>query len=489
MTSSELTRPTRRAKPAKPATGPCAFVWGFNGSGGLGTGHSTTVAVPIPTRLPAGAVAISTGADYALAVTSSGQVWAWGGNDYGQLGDGTTSPRLRPVQVKLPGGVRIASVVAAVYHSVAVSTSGQVFAWGRNHFGQLGDGTRTDRRAPVRIAVPAIVTQVGTARDHSVARCSNGTAFAWGINNAGQLGDGTTTSRLSPVRVQLPSGIKLSTVDAGNDHTLALSTTGRVVAWGNEIVAGVGTGASKSKSTEPTTKPVVLDPTLFGRSTVVAIDAGDNHAAALTGDGRVWTWGRNSQGQLGDGTTTDRRAPAVVKIAGGIRSLSSAGDVLLAQAANGDIYAWGANAFGQLGDGTRKGRGTPKRIESVRGAAVTAISAGPNSGVALVERGPLIGLALHPGTATVKPNEKQTYTVRGRDAFGNDLGPFTGRVTLKIEDGSVAGLTCWSGKPGAHLVTATSGTIVGRAVLTVTAPPPPPHRRLIRRHHRTRLTR
>ncbi len=419
-----------------------------------------------------GTSAVAVGADFALAVTADGSLWAWGGNEYGQLGDGTTASRSHPERVALPPGVRVVAASAATYHTLVVTTKGKVYAWGRNHFGQLGDGTTTDRHAPVRVPVAGHVTALATGIDHTVAITTAGVAYAWGINNSGQIGDGTTTTRVSPARVQTPRGTRLVAVDAGNDHTLALTADGRVAVWGNPIVSTAASNPAL-RSTEPVTTPTLLDPRLFGGSRVVAVDGGDHHATALTRDGRLWAWGRNAHGQLGDGTGIDRRVPALVRMPARVRSLRTAGNVVAALTTTGDVYAWGENRFGQLGDGTTTTRSVPSRIESLRGAVVTGLACGRHMAVALVDRGPRTGLVLRPAHVNVRPNQRVTYRVDGRDVFGHDLGAFLGPVRLRVPGGHVEGRTAWSGKPGRYTVTATAGLLSGRAVLDVTDPGKP----------------
>ena len=256
-------------------------------------------------------------------------------------------------------------------------------------------------------------------------------------------------------------------MDAGNDHTAALTTNSRVAVWGNPIVATASSNPAL-RSTEPVTAPVVLAPRLLGGSQVVAVVGGDHHVTALTRDGRLWAWGRNSHGQLGDGTAQDRRVPALVRLPVRVRAVSSAGNFLLVLAANGDVYTWGENRFGQLGDGTTNTRGTPARIDALHGALVKEITVGAHAAVLQVDRGPRTGLSLLPPRATVHTNEKLSYSVHARDAFGNDLGRYNGQVTLEIADGRTSRLTVWASAPGRHGVIATAGALTGRAALTVT---------------------
>jgi hypothetical protein len=165
-------------------------------------------------------VAIAGGRDHSLAVKSNGSVWAWGWNAYGQLGDGTKTNRTTPVRVDLPTTLKIVEVSAGADHSVALSAAGHVWAWGQNSFGQVGDGSGVERRTPVRLASISGIVAIGTGRLHTLAVGSGGGVWAWGDNDFGQLGDGTKTDRRAPVRV---GGITTGEqVAGGRDYSVAL---------------------------------------------------------------------------------------------------------------------------------------------------------------------------------------------------------------------------------------------------------------------------
>jgi alpha-tubulin suppressor-like RCC1 family protein len=236
-----------------------------------------------------------------LRVKSDGTAWAWGYNSNGQLGDGTTTSQATPVQVSGLSGVTAVSAGEDSY-SLALLSDGTVWAWGSNSNGQLGDGTTTNRSTPVPVSglSGVTVTAVAAGWGYSLALASDGTVWAWGKNNEGQIGDGTTTNRATPVQVGGLSGITVTALASAYESSFALTSDGTAWAWGYNSNGQLGDGTTTNRAT-----PVQVS----GLSGVTALAAGDRHALALKWDGTLWAWGENNEGQLGDGTTTDRHTP------------------------------------------------------------------------------------------------------------------------------------------------------------------------------------
>ncbi|MCL2258584.1 MAG: hypothetical protein FWC18_02010 [Cystobacterineae bacterium] len=190
------------------------WTWGSNEHGQLGDGtteyrnHLVQVVAPSGSGHLSGVVALAVGESHTVALKSDGTVWAWGDNEHGQLGDGTKQQRSRPVQVLLPSGAALTGVIAIAAgsaHTLALKSDGTVWAWGDNEHGQLGDGTTKHKSCPEQVSLPSGVAltnviAVAAGYEHTVALKSDGTVWAWGTNKKGQLGDGTRTSQRQPIR-------------------------------------------------------------------------------------------------------------------------------------------------------------------------------------------------------------------------------------------------------------------------------------------------
>ncbi|MBB4904289.1 alpha-tubulin suppressor-like RCC1 family protein [Actinophytocola algeriensis] len=345
---------------------------------------------------------------YSLALRADGSVLGWGFNGHGQVGDGTSAHSSVPHPVCAVGATDCAAdpltgaiaIAAGGNHSLALLSNGQVLAWGDNWLGQLGDGTSNTRYKPVPVcAVGATdctadpltgVVAIAAGGNHSVAVLSDGRAVAWGDNDSGQLGDGTTTTRRSPVLVCASRAVDcaadpltgVSSVDGGAERTVALLSTGSVLTWGRNKTtpAPVCAVGATNCATNPLTG-------------AIAVSAGDHHNLALLSDHTVVGWGANYSGELGDGTTDYRsttvRVCAVDATDCASNPLSnvsaiSAGTTQSAAVVNGTAVSWGINVDGRVGDGTATDRSTPT-VVCAPGAANCA--ADPLTGVDAISVG------------------------------------------------------------------------------------------------------
>jgi len=330
------------------------YAWGNNNSGNLGDNTTTNRSSPVSVVGGFTDWVQVSGGSHSLGLRANGTAWAWGNNNYGRLGDNTTTNRSSPVSV-VGGFTDWVQISGGYYHSLGLRANGTAWAWGYNRFGQLGDGTTTDRSSPVSVVGGFTDwVQVSSTTFHSLGVRANGTAWAWGYNGSGRLGDGTTVaSRLSPVSV-VGGFTDWVQVDAGGAHSLGVRANGTAWAWGFNSTGQLGDGTTTSRSS-----PVSV---VGGFTDWVQVSAG-SHSLGLRANGTAWAWGANGNGRLGDGTTTNRSSP--VSVVGGFTDwvqVSGGFSHSLGVRANGSAWAWGCNNVGQLGDGTQTSRSSPVSV-------------------------------------------------------------------------------------------------------------------------------
>ncbi|MGC4109078.1 MAG: PKD domain-containing protein [Nocardioides sp.] len=373
------------ASPADAAAAPgTVWEWGSNAYGQLGNG--TTSASPSGAAAVPGlsnVAQVAGGREHVIALTASGTVLTWGSNQYGQLGLGDSANHSQPSVVNVGCGGGVTSVDAGHYSSFALCGDGTVRAWGDNADGQLGDGTRTNRRTPVTVQGVTDAVSIDGGRDMTYAIRADGTMLAWGDNSDGEIGDGTTTDRLTPVPVPGMTGV--ASIAPGRDHVLVLRQDGSVWGWGWNAYGMVGDGTTTNR-----TSPVQIQMS----TGIQQLAAGANHSYALTTDGHVLSWGRNYLAELGDGTTTTRTRPVTVTGVSGAVSIGSGRDHGSAVLADGTVMAWGDNEQGQLGDGTTTNRRLAVVVPNVSGATVDG-GGGAEYTVVLVSAGPPVNQPPH----------------------------------------------------------------------------------------------
>lgn len=324
------------------------WAWGRNIFGQLGDGTYDNQESPVQVSDLSDIVEITAGNYHSLAIASDGTVWAWGKNSYGQLGTGDREHKTTPIQVQRLRN--ITAVAAGAEHSLALGEDGTIYAWGNNEYGQLGDGTSTNRDTPRSVSYLRNGEAIGAGGHSSAAVRDDGTVQTWGANWSGQLGDGTTLNRYHPSQVEGLS--EIISLSAGMDHMAALNKEGRVWTWGSNSSGQLGTGQTADSLTPRELHHIKNEQ-------VLAIATGEEHTLAIREDNKVLAWGNNAYGQLGDGTTTERRVPAALNLVDRAIAISAGDEHSAMLRDDGSVWAWGSNWYGSLGDGTRDNSHSP----------------------------------------------------------------------------------------------------------------------------------
>jgi alpha-tubulin suppressor-like RCC1 family protein len=317
---------------------------------------------------------------HSSALTYSGKVFMWGDNNFGQIGDNTNFRKMIPIDISssfnLDNNDKIVKISLGYHSSLALSNFGRVFSWGSNSNGQLGTITETSKLIPYEITNSFNLTTgdsiigISLNRDNASAISSYGRIFTWGENNFGQIGDGTLSNKSLPNEItknfELNEGdriIKISFSHGG--HAAAISDFGEVFTWGRNVGGQLGDNTTINKSTPNNITSKIR---LSQQDKIIDVSLGIFHSSALSLSGKVFTWGSNLNGQLGEGTNINRLIP--VDITGKLNiekddkiiNISAGGTHSAAFSLNGKIFLWGGNDNGQLGDGSISNKLNPVEV-------------------------------------------------------------------------------------------------------------------------------
>ncbi|MDP2693037.1 MAG: hypothetical protein Q8O88_05355, partial [bacterium] len=287
-----------------------------------------------------GSAGISGGGGHTCANDNIGNAYCWGDNVFGQLGDDSVTQRTTPVQVKGVGGTGTLANIVGISaggttsdnynHTCAYDSSGNVYCWGYNQNGQLGDNTATVKYTPVQVlgvggvGTLANIVGISAGMSHTCAYDNSGNAYCWGKNSEGNLGDNSTTQRNTPVQVLGVGGTgtlaNIVGISSGLYHNCAYDNSGNVYCWGN---GGNGQLGNNSGATRLTPVQVLGVGGVGTLANIVGISAGSYHTCAYDNSGNAYCWGSNTNGKLGDNTTTQRYTPVQVLGVGGTGTLAN----------------------------------------------------------------------------------------------------------------------------------------------------------------------
>jgi len=346
-----------------------AFTWGSSFSGELGNGTTNTSLTPVAVT-SSGALAgesiveISGTSSTFCALTASGKVFCWGNGGSGQLGNGTTSNSPVPVAVDMSGalaGKIVTQVAVLTSAACALTSDGAVYCWGSNSFGELGDGTTNNRTVPTPVLASGVLagrTATSLAPGGFATVCAvldNGTLSCWGAGIFGQMGNGTTEVRyVEPTLVNMTGvfdGKMIAQAAVGWFQVCAVTTDNVLSCWGRNVEGQLGNGTFDDSST-----PTLAVVTGLSGQVISSINGGTYSMCLTTTVGGAYCWGKNTRGQLGDGTLINRNVPTSVDMSGilageRVATIAVSSESGCATTTTGRAACWGQNQFGQLGTG------------------------------------------------------------------------------------------------------------------------------------------
>jgi alpha-tubulin suppressor-like RCC1 family protein len=363
-----------------------AVSWGINSYGELG-GGTTDLGRSLPgavNGLSRQVVSVAAGEYHGMALTADGSVWTWGGNQSGQLGYDTGGGS-SPDPALVPGLSGITQITAGYQVSYALRSDGTVWAWGDNQHGELGNGAAgAPSPVPVQVSGLAGVTQLAAGFEFALALRSDGTVWGWGADQQSVLGTGAgRAGGVSATPVQIAGLARVTRIAAALDTGMAVAARrspvptvlNEVYTWGGDSDGDLGDGGDgDGDGGVPQVVP--------GLPQVTTIAAGSESAFAVGADGSVWAWGNDRSGQLGNApAATPVLTPKETLAPGsGIIQISTGGapligyDHTLARRADGTVLAFGDNRRGELGTGGTSPVAGPTPVSGLAG--VTQVAAG-----------------------------------------------------------------------------------------------------------------
>ncbi|OYW76315.1 MAG: hypothetical protein B7Z37_09475 [Verrucomicrobia bacterium 12-59-8] len=334
--------------------------WGDDSSGGLGyAGHLLQ-----PVAAQFGPIATASGGDgHTAVIRADGTLWMLGNNGNGQIGIGASDSGQHPVPAQVQPGTQWISVAAGGFHTAAIRSDGTLWTWGYNNYGQLGDGTTTQRASPAQVGADANWLSVSAGYYFTVGLRTDGTLWAWGYNTDGQMGNGTTSSTGQWQPVQIGSAADWAAISCGSYHVLSLKQNGTLWSWGLNSYGQVGDGTT----TTPQSSPLQVGSATNWRS----IASGRYYSVATQQDGTLWAWGYNGTGNLGDGTFTNRSSPTKIGADTTWTSVSAGYYHTVGTKIDGTLWSWGYNFYGQLGNGGTASQSSPTQVGAAAGWSKT----------------------------------------------------------------------------------------------------------------------
>lgn len=325
--------------------------WGQNQGGQLGNGNTTNTSAPAQVGTATNWVSVASGNDFSLGVTADGKLWGWGNNINGALGDGTNVSSLVPKQIGT--ATNWVYVNACLHHGFAIDADGRLWAAG---FGILGTPAGSPSNLFSLVNADNDWETVSTGNYHTIAIKKNGTLWGWGRNGEGEAGTGSANLGIVNTPTQIGTDNDWKIIGAGYEHTLAIKNNGSLWAWGQNLEGEVGDSTMVNR---------INGPEQIGTATNWAtVAAGYTHSLAVTTDGKLWAWGEDHIGELGNGSSSavDILTPKLIANNSNWSSINAGEEFSLGNTSDGISWAWGRNIEGELGDGSFVNRYLPQNI-------------------------------------------------------------------------------------------------------------------------------
>lgn len=340
------------------------WCWGYTRYGQLANAAISSSSVPVSVQNAATWNTVSAGTYHTCAITNNDvanadqRLYCWGDNSYGQLGINSTTSASTPTPVDIGG--RWIAVSAGAYHSCGInfpvsSTSGTLWCWGANGYGQVGVNSAEGKFVvPIKMGEDNDWIRVSTGDYHTCALKTTGALWCWGYNAYGQVGVGNRTVEIPPTLIN--SGTQWKTVTAGGHHTCAITVGDELRCWGANDNGQLGMGNNQDRLVPATIQTNVA-------KIWTAITAGSKHTCAITG-GELWCWGDNSFGQLADGTEAATYRLIPQKSISSVSKVTAGGQhTCVTYLDRYGAGCSGANDSGQLGDGTTLPKTSPTQCK------------------------------------------------------------------------------------------------------------------------------
>ena len=334
----------------------------------------------------------SAGFYHSCAIVLNDKAYCWGSNNNGQLGNGSTTSSRVPVAVNMSGvlaGKTIKQISVGEYHTCAVASDDKAYCWGSNNNGQLGNGSTTSSRVPVAVNMSGVlagktIKQISVEFSTNCVVASDNKTYCWGGNSNGQLGNDSLTNSNIPVAVNTSgvlAGKTIKQVNTGGFHTCALDISSKMYCWGLNVNGRLGSSLTSVLSKVPVA--VNMSGLLAGKI-IKQMSVGYSSNCVVASDNKVYCWGGNNNGQLGNGSTANSRVPVAVNMSGvlagkTIKQISAGGDHSCVIASDDKLYCWGFNSNGELGNNSSVSSSVPVAVNTdgvLAGKVIKQMSAG-----------------------------------------------------------------------------------------------------------------